>query len=149
MRRSQKDAFPFETEDPNGVPGATNIQSDAIETIVGHVSTMVEGAARVETRGAPSPIARIVQSTAAQMGPGVKADTGVAKRFRASAAQLNMNTASLTSARGFGGGSTEGAGWLAAQEINVRVTVISFPDWLPQGVLSKASTVTWSIETPL
>ena len=45
MRRSQKDAFPFETGDPNGVPGATNIQSDAIETIVGHVSTMVEGAA--------------------------------------------------------------------------------------------------------
>ena len=38
---------------------------------------------------------------------------------------------------------------MAAQEMNVSVTVISFPDWLPQGVLSKASTVNWSIEAPL
>ena len=134
MRHSQQDAFPFETENPSGVPGATNIQSDVIEAVVGHVSSTVEGVARVGTEGALPAIARLVQSTATQMGSGVKAEAGrreailsiditveyghsipdVVKEVRESVAvQLKEQVG------------------LVAKEINVRVAAINFPDRLP------------------
>ena len=136
MRHSQQDAFPFETENPSGVPGATNIQSDAIEAVVGHVSSTVAGVARVGTEGALPAIARLVQSTATQMGSGVKAEAGrreailsiditveyghsipdVVKEVRESVAvQLKEQVG------------------LVAKEINVRVAAINFPDRLPSG----------------
>ena len=46
------------------------------KAVVGHVSSTVEGVARVGTEGALPAIARLVQSTATQMGSGVKAEAG-------------------------------------------------------------------------
>ena len=134
MRHSQQDAFPFETENPSGVPGATNIRNDVIEAVVGHVSSTVVGVARVGAEGALPAIARLVQSTATQMGSGVKAEAGrreailsiditveyghsipdVVKEVRESVAvQLKEQVG------------------LVAKEINVRVAAINFPDRLP------------------
>ena len=134
MGRSQEEASPFGTGSPGTVPGAINIHSGVIEAIVGQAASTVEGVARVGTGGALPAIARLVQSTATQMGSGVKAEAGrreailsiditveyghsipdVVKEVRESVAvQLKEQVG------------------LVAKEINVRVAAINFPDRLP------------------
>ena len=116
------------------MPGATNIRNDVIEAVVGHVSSTVVGVARVGAEGALPAVARLVQSTATQMGSGVKAEAGrraamlsiditveygysipdVVKEVRESVAvQLKEHVG------------------LVAKEINVKVAAINFPDRLP------------------
>ena len=133
-KSSPRDVFPFEAENPGGVPGTTNIQNGVIEAVVGHVASTVVGVTRVGTEGPVPTIARLVRSTATQMASGVEAEAGrseaildiditvdyghsipdVIKRIRESvAAQLKEQVG------------------LVAKEINVRVAAIDFPDRLP------------------
>ena len=133
-KSSLRDVFPFEAENPSGVPGTTNIQNGVIEAVVGHVASTVEGVARVGTEGPVPTIARLVRSTATQMASGVEAEAGrreaildinltieyghsvpdVIKRIRESvAAQLKEQVG------------------LVAKEINIKVAAIDFPDRIP------------------
>ena len=43
-------AFPFETQNPSGVPGITEIEGDVIAAIVGHVAGRVDGVERLGRR---------------------------------------------------------------------------------------------------
>ena len=54
------DAFPFSTENPSGVPGATKIEPNVVAAIVGHV---VSGVSGVDRLGNPGGILRAVTDT--------------------------------------------------------------------------------------
>ena len=69
-------AFPFETENPSGVPGVTQIEGDVIAAIVGHVANRVEGVERLGTGGIVRAIADTVRSTSATKATGVGVDAG-------------------------------------------------------------------------
>ena len=69
-------AFPFETENPSGVPGITQIEGDVIAAIVGHVASRVEGVERLGAGGIVRAIADTVRSTSATKATGVGVDAG-------------------------------------------------------------------------
>lgn len=54
------DAFPFSTDNPSGVPGATKIEPNVVAAIVGHV---VNGVSGVDRLGNPGGILRAVADT--------------------------------------------------------------------------------------
>ena len=70
------DAFPFETENPSGVPGVTEIEGAVIAAIVGHVAGRVEGVERLGAGGIVRAIADTVRSTSANKATGVGVDAG-------------------------------------------------------------------------
>jgi hypothetical protein len=43
-------AFPFETENPSGVPGITEIEGQVIAAIAGHVAERIEGVVNINQR---------------------------------------------------------------------------------------------------
>ena len=69
-------AFPFETENPSGVPGVTQIEGDVIAAIVGHVASRVEGVERLGAGGIVRAIADTVRGTSANKAAGVGVDAG-------------------------------------------------------------------------
>ena len=69
-------AFPFQTENPSGVPGLTQIEGDVLAAIVGHVASRVEGVHRLGAGGIVRAIADTVRSTSATKAAGVGVDAG-------------------------------------------------------------------------
>ena len=71
------DAFPFNTDNPSGVPGATKIESSVVAAIVGHVVRGVSGVDRLgNTGGILRAVADTVRSTAAARATGVGVEAG-------------------------------------------------------------------------
>lgn len=69
-------AFPFETENPSGVPGVTQIEADVLAAIVGHVAGRVDGVARLGAGGIVRAISDTIRSTSGAKGAGVGVDAG-------------------------------------------------------------------------
>ena len=71
------DAFPFSTDNPSGVPGATKIEPNVVAAIVGHVVGSVSG---VDRLGNPGGILRALSDTmrsaAAARATGVGVEAG-------------------------------------------------------------------------
>ena len=71
------EAFPFDTDNPSGVPGSTKIMPGVVAAIVGHAVSRVQG---VDRLGNPSGILRAVANTlrsnAAARATGVGAEVG-------------------------------------------------------------------------
>ena len=70
------DAFPFETENPSGVPGVTEIEGRVVAAIVGHVADRVEGVVGVGRGGLVRAVTDILGSEAARKGTGVEVEAG-------------------------------------------------------------------------
>ena len=70
-------AFPFETDNPSGVPGVTEIEASVVAAIVGHVARSVEGVDRLGARGGiVRTVTDTVRSRSAAMGAGVDVAAG-------------------------------------------------------------------------
>ena len=69
-------AFPFETENPSGVPGITEIEGDVIAAIAGHVASRVDGVERLGAGGIIRTIVDTVRSTSAAKAAGVGVESG-------------------------------------------------------------------------
>lgn len=71
------DAFPFTTENPSGVPGATKIEANVVAAIVGHVVNRIEGVDRLgNTGGILRTVADTVRSPASARATGVTVESG-------------------------------------------------------------------------
>ena len=73
----KREAFPFETENPSGVPGTTEIADDVVAAIAGHTASQVEGVVRLGTGGILRTVAGAVASDAAAKGAGVDVEAGL------------------------------------------------------------------------
>ena len=70
-------AFPFETHNPSGVPGITEIEATVIAAIAGHVAEGVEGVARLgNTGGILRTVADTLRSTQSAKSAGVDVEAG-------------------------------------------------------------------------
>ena len=69
-------AFPFETQNPSGVPGITEIEGDVIAAIVGHVAGRVDGVDRLGAGGIVRTMVDTLRSTAAAKAAGVGIEAG-------------------------------------------------------------------------
>ena len=129
-------AFPFETENPSGVPGTIEIYNEVVAAIAGHVIEEVEGVVRIGTGGILRTLSDMVQAPAGQKGAGVEVEAGqreaifdidivveyghsiptIVKQVRESLAiELKEQVG------------------LVAKEINVSIIDIEFPDRVPSG----------------
>ena len=70
------EAFPFETENPSGVPGVTEIEGRVVAAIVGHVADRVEGVVSVGRGGLVRAVTDILASQASRKGAGVEVEAG-------------------------------------------------------------------------
>ena len=71
------DAFPFNTDNPSGVPGATKVEPNVIAAIVGHVVGNISGVDRLgNTGGILRAVADTVRSPAAARATGVGVEAG-------------------------------------------------------------------------
>ncbi len=71
------DAFPFSTDNPSGVPGATKIEASVVAAIVGHVVSGVSGVDRLgNTGGILRAVADTVRSPASARATGVGVEAG-------------------------------------------------------------------------
>jgi uncharacterized alkaline shock family protein YloU len=76
-RRPGSSAFPFSTDNPSGVPGITEIESDVIAAIAGHVVMNVEGVARLgATGGIVRAVADTIRSRSSALGAGIDVEAG-------------------------------------------------------------------------
>ena len=129
------EAFPFETENPSGVPGITKIEPNVLASIVGHVADKVEGVARLGNPGGIlRTMANTVRSTASVKATGVDVEVGMKEaifdlevvvlygyRIPKVVQQIREATAKEI---------YDQIG-LVAKEINVNVTGIEFPQSTP------------------
>ena len=125
------EAFPFETDNPSGVPGVTEIHGQVIAAIAGHVADQVEGVVSIGRSGLVRSMADAFGSDAASKAAGVDVEAGkkeaildfdltvlyghnipgVIQRVRETVATELIEQVGLT-----------------AKEINVVVSAIEFPD---------------------
>lgn len=132
------DAFPFETDNPSGVPGATKVEASVIAATVGHVANGIDGVARL---GNPGGILRAmtntVRSNAAVRGTGVDVEAGrrevildlevvVLYGFRIPSVVQEIREAVAKEVYDQIG--------LVAKEVNVDVVAIEFPVGTPSRV---------------
>ena len=75
-QQERSEAFPFETENPSGVPGATEIEGRVVAAIVGHVADRVEGVVSVGRGGLVRTVTDILASESARKGAGVEVEAG-------------------------------------------------------------------------
>jgi uncharacterized alkaline shock family protein YloU len=129
-------AFPFETENPSGVPGATKIEPNVLAAIVGHVADEIEGVARLGNAGGVlRVVADTVRSTASAKATGVDVEAGrkeaildlevvVLYGFRIPTVVQEIREATAKEIYNQIG--------LVAKEINVNVMGIEFPANAPR-----------------
>lgn len=71
------DAFPFNTDNPSGVPGDTRIEPSVVAAIVGHAVNRIDGVDRLgNTGGILRAVADTVRSGAAARATGVDVSAG-------------------------------------------------------------------------
>ena len=75
-QQEKSDAFPFETQNPSGVPGVTEIEGRVIAAIVGHVADRVEGVVNVGRGGLVRAVTDILGSDSARKASGVAVEAG-------------------------------------------------------------------------
>ena len=75
-RPPTSNAFPFETENPSGVPGATEIEGRVIAAIAGHVAEDIEGVANIGSSGLVRTVTSILASEEAEKASGIDVETG-------------------------------------------------------------------------
>ena len=131
-RRPSSSAFPFSTDNPSGVPGITEIESDVIAAIAGHVVMNVEGVARLgATGGIVRAVADTIRSRSSAKGAGVEVEAGkkeaildiiliVTYGYNVPQVVQNVREAIAKEIHGMLG--------LVAKEINASVVGIEFPD---------------------
>ena len=128
--------FPFDTENPSGVPGTTDIYDQVVAAIAGHVAEEVEGVVRIGTGGVLRALAGIVQDTAEQKAAGVEVEAGqreaifdleliveyghsipdIVRQVRETIAIEVKNQLELV-----------------AKEVNISIVGIEFPEQIPSG----------------
>ena len=69
-------AFPFETENPSGVPGSTEIEGRVIAAIAGHAAEDIEGVANIGRRGLVRTVTSILASEEAEKASGIDVESG-------------------------------------------------------------------------
>jgi uncharacterized alkaline shock family protein YloU len=136
MNRGSSSAFPFDTENPSGVPGITEIEASVIAAIAGHVARSVDGVNRLgATGGIVRTVADTVRSRSAAMSTGVDVSAGrkeaildidLIVEFGHSVPKVVQNVREEVAREIF---NLVG---LVAKEINVSVVGIEFPDSGPR-----------------
>lgn len=74
--RLKSEVFPFETENPSGVPGLTEVQGQVIAAIASHVATGVEGVVSIGRGGLIRAVSDILSSDASSKATGVEVEAG-------------------------------------------------------------------------
>ena len=69
-------AFPFETENPSGVPGVTEIEGRVIAAIAGHAAEDIEGVANIGRSGLLRTVTSILASEEAEKASGIDVESG-------------------------------------------------------------------------
>ncbi len=130
-RPETTNAFPFETENPSGVPGITEIEGQVIAAIAGHVAERIEGVVNIGRGGLVRTVTSILSSEASDKASGVEVEAGkreaildidltvmyghstpnIVKEVRETVAKEIFDHVGLV-----------------AKEINIVVTSIEFPD---------------------
>lgn len=128
--------FPFDTENPSGVPGTTDIYNEVVAAIAGHVAEEIEGVVRIGTGGVFRALADIVQDTAQQKAAAVEVEAGqreaifdlelvveyghsipdIVRQVRETIAIEVKNQLGLV-----------------AKEVNISIVGIEFPEGIPSG----------------
>ena len=126
------DPFPFDTENPSGVPGVTQIEASVIAAISGHVARSVEGVARLGTTGGiVRAVADTVRSRAASLAAGVDVEAGKKEAILDVALIVNYGyrvPELVRKVREEVAKELNNLVGLVAKEINVSVVGIEFPD---------------------
>jgi uncharacterized alkaline shock family protein YloU len=130
------EAFPYETENPSGVPGATEISDGVIAAIVGHAAEQVKGVMKLGTGGLLRAVIDTARSTGAAMAAGVEVEAG--RREAIFDIDLTIEYGHsipdiVKDVRESVATELKEQVGLVAKEINVRVAAINFPDRLPSG----------------
>ncbi len=124
-------AFPFETENPSGVPGVTEIEGQVIAAIAGHVAERIEGVANIGRSGLVRAVTNILTSEASGKASGVDVEAGrreaildidLTVTYGHSIPDIVKDVREVIAKEIF---AQVG---LVAKEINVVVTSIEFPD---------------------
>ena len=130
-RPEREDAFPFETENPSGVPGITEIEGRVIAAIAGHVAENIEGVASIGRSGLVRAVTSILASGASEKASGIDIEAG----RRESIVDINLTVMYGYSIPNIVQEVREAVAkeifdhvGLVAKEINVVVTSIEFPD---------------------
>ncbi len=130
-RPETMNAFPFETENPSGVPGITEIEGQVIAAIAGHVAERIEGVVNIGRGGLVRTVTSILSSEASDKASGIDVEAGkreaildidltvmyghsipnIVKEVRETVAKEIFDHVGLV-----------------AKEINIVVTSIEFPD---------------------
>ncbi len=76
MSQDTHNAFPFETSNPSGVPGITEIEGRVIAAIVGHVADRIEGVVNIGRGGLVRAVTDILASEATSKATGVDVEAG-------------------------------------------------------------------------
>lgn len=134
--KKTKGTLPFETGNPSGIPGDTEISEDVIASIVGHAAGEVEGVIRLGTGGVLRAITGIGRSTEAGKAAGVGVEAGrreaifdieLTVEYGHSIPEIvrNVREAVATEVK-------EQVG-LVAKEVNITVAAIEFPERISSG----------------
>ena len=128
--------FPFDTENPSGVPGTTDIYDEVIAAIAGHVAEEVEGVVRLGAGGVLRALTDIVQDRAGQKSAGVEVEAG--RREAIFDLELVVEYGHsipdiVRQVRETVATELQDQVGLVAKEINVTVAAIEFPDRISSG----------------
>lgn len=128
---TKADAFPFETDNPSGVPGVTEVKGQVIGAIAAHVADGIEGVARIGRSGIIRSVTDILSSEAASKATGVGVEAGrkeaildldLTVQYGHSIPKLVQGVREAVARELY-----EQIG-LVAKEINVTVSSIEFPE---------------------
>ena len=129
-------AFPYETENPSGVPGVTEISDGVIAAIVGHAAEQVKGVMKLGTGGLLRAVIDTARSTGAAMAAGVEVEAG--RREAIFDIDLTIEYGHsipdiVKDVRESVATELKEQVGLVAKEINVSVAAIEFPQRIPTG----------------
>lgn len=128
--------FPFDTENPSGVPGTTDIYDQVVAAIAGHVAEEVEGVVRIGTGGALRALAGIVQTPADRKSAGIEVEAGQREAIFSLEVVVEYGhsiPAIVQQVRERIAVELKNQLGLVAKEINISITGIEFPDQIPSG----------------
>ena len=130
-KKARTDVFPFETENPSGVPGITEVQGRVIAAIAGHVADQIDGVASIGRGGLVRAVTDVLGSEAASKATGVEVEAGMKEAIL----DIDLTVLYGHNIPGVIQEVREAVAkeifdqiGLVAKEINVIVSAIEFPD---------------------
>ena len=128
--------FPFDTENPSGVPGTTDIYNEVVAAIAGHVAEEIEGVVRIGTGGVLRALTDVVQDRAGRKAAGVEVEAG--RREAIFDLELVVEYGHsipdiVRQVRESVATEVKKQLGLVAKEVNISIAGIEFPEQIPSG----------------